>query len=121
MADTARVHVTIEKSYMELVDNLKDVFGATKAQVISNIVQYFFNNSKNDDFIKKLRARKRKIKPIEEIERKIIKYLKVADKIPFEVFTRHLDLDESYTVDYLDDWGEKYGFTLIDNKIVKVR
>ena len=121
MTDTARIHVTLENSYMELVNELVDVYGTTKAQVISNIVQYFFNDSKNDLFLEKLRARKRKIKPPDEaeIEEKIQKYLKSADNIPFNVFIKHLNLDPDYVVNHLDKWGEKYNFVFDNNKIVK--
>jgi hypothetical protein len=121
MTDTARTHVTLEKSYMELVEELIDVFGATKAQVISNIVQHFFNESKNDAFLEKLRARKRKVKPPDssEINEKIIEYLKRADNIPFEVFINHLKLDPNFVVEHLNEWGEKHNFILIDNKIIK--
>lgn len=121
MTDTARTHVTLEKSYMELVEELIDVFGATKAQVISNIVQHFFNESKNDAFLEKLRARKRKVKPPDssEINGKIIEYLKIADNIPFEVFVNHLKLDPNFVVEHLNEWGEKHNFILIDNKIIK--
>ena len=121
MTDTARIHVTLEKSYMELVDELVDVYGTTKAQVISNIVQHFFNDSKNDPFLEKLRARKRKIKPPDEaeIDEKIRKYLKSADNIPFNVFIKHLNLDTDYVVNHFEEWGEKSNFVFDDNKIVK--
>lgn len=121
MTETARTHVTLEKSYMDLVEELIDVYGTTKAQVISNIVQHFFNDNKNDLFLEKLRARKRKIKPPDEIEieEKIRKYLKSADNIPFDVFIKHLNLDPDYVVNNLDEWGEKYNFVFDNNKIVK--
>ncbi len=121
MTETARTHVTLEKSYMDLVEELIDVYGTTKAQVISNIVQHFFNDNKNDLFLEKLRARKRKIKPPDEIEikEKIRKYLKSADNIPFDVFIKHLNLDPDYVVNHLDEWGEKYNFVFDNNKIVK--
>ena len=121
MTETARTHVTLEKSYMDLVEELVDVYGTTKAQVISNIVQHFFNDSKNDLFLEKLRARKRKIKPPDdiEIEEKIRKYLKSADNIPFDVFIKHLNLDTDYAVNHLDEWGEIYNFVFDNNKIVK--
>ena len=100
MTETTRTHVTLEKSYMDLVEELVDVYGTTKAQVISNIVQHFFNDSKNDLFLEKLRARKRKIKPPDQIviEEKIRKYLKNADNIPFDVFIKHLNLDMDYLI-----------------------
>jgi len=121
MTETARTTVTINKSYMKLIEELVDVFGATKAQVISNIVEYFFNDSKNDPLLKKLRARKRKDKPPEksDLDNRIQKYLRRSDKIPFEVFIDHLKLDSEFVIEHLEDWGEKYDFMLIDNKIIK--
>jgi hypothetical protein len=107
---------------MKLIEELVDVFGATKAQVISNIVEYFFNDSKNDPLLEKLRMRKKKeIIPDEEVlDNKIRKYLRRADKIPFNVFINHLKLDDDFVINHLDDWGQKYNFKLIDNKIIKV-
>ena len=123
MTETSRTTVTLNNSYMKLVEELVDVFGATKAQVISNIVEYFFNDSHNDALLEKLRARKRKENPPEkaEINEKIRKYLKIADKIPFDVFIDHLNLDTEFVINQLDDWGEKYKFLFIDNKIIKVK
>ena len=121
MTETTRTTVTLNKSYMKLIQELVDVFGATRAQVISNIVEYFFNDSKNDPLLKKLRARKRKDKPPDkgDLDNRIKKYLKMSDKIPFEVFLEHLNLDSEYVINHLDEWGEKYEFMLIDNKIIK--
>ncbi|MFX1503144.1 MAG: hypothetical protein ACFFDH_19445 [Promethearchaeota archaeon] len=121
MTETTRTTVTLNKSYMKLIDELVDVFGATKAQVISNIVEYFFNDSKNDPLLEKLRARKRKEKPPEslDLDKRIRKYLKWADKIPFNVFIDHLKLDLEFVIDHLDDWAEKYEFMFIDNMIIK--
>ena len=123
MTETTRTTVTLNKSYMKLIEELVDVFGATKAQVISNIVEYFFNDNKNDPLLEKLRTRKRKEKPPEksEIDSKIQKYLKIADKIPFEVFIDHLNLDSDFVINHLDEWGKKYNFIIIDNKIVKIK
>lgn len=106
---------------MKLVEELIDVFGATKAQVISNIVEYFFNDSKNDPLLEKLRARKRKEKVPDklDLDNRIRKYLKMADKIPFEVFIEHLNLDSEFVINHLDEWGEQYNFRIIDNKIMK--
>ncbi len=121
MTETTRTTVTLNKSYMKLIEELVDVFGATKAQVISNIVEYFFNDSNNDLLLEKLRTRKRqeKIPDKEDLDNRITKYLKRADKIPFNVFINHLKLDNDFVIKNLDDWGEKYNFRLIDNKIVK--
>ncbi|MFX1321231.1 MAG: hypothetical protein ACFFAQ_06250 [Promethearchaeota archaeon] len=122
MTETTRTTVTLNKSYMKLIEELVDVFGATKAQVISNIVEHFFNDSRNDPLIDKLRERKRKEKPPEklDLDNRIKKYLKRANKIPFEIFIKHLKLDTDYVIDNLDEWGEKYNFILINNKITKV-
>ncbi len=121
MTETSRTTVTLNNSYMKLIEELVDVFGATRAQVISNIVEYFFNDSKNDPLLEKLRTRKRKEKPPEqnELNKKISKYLKRADKIPFDVFIEHLNLDTDFVISKLDDWGEKFNFMFIDNKIIK--
>ena len=122
MTETTRTTVTLNKSYMKLVEELVDVFGATKAQVISNIVERFFNDSKNDPLLEKLRARKRKEKLPDKIDldNRIRNYLKRADKIPFEVFLEHLKLDTDFVINHLDEWGEKYNFMFTDNKIIKI-
>jgi len=121
MTETSRTTVTLNNSYMKLIEELVGVFGATRAQVISNIVEYFFNDSKNDPLLEKLRARKRKEKPPEqnELNKKISKYLERADRIPFNVFIEHLNLDTDFVISQLDDWGEKFNFMFIDNKIIK--
>ncbi|MFX1326102.1 MAG: hypothetical protein ACFE8N_14225 [Promethearchaeota archaeon] len=123
MTETTRTTVTLNKSYMKLVDELVDVFGSTKAQVISNIVEHFFNDSKNDPLLEKLKARKRKeIRPDEKmLNEKIEKYLKISDKIPFDIFLEHLELDREFVIERLDAWGEKYNFMFIDNKIIKIK
>ncbi|MFX0000703.1 MAG: hypothetical protein ACFE9Q_05715 [Candidatus Hodarchaeota archaeon] len=121
MTETTRTTVTLNKSYMKLIEELVDVFGATKAQVINNIVEYFFNDSNNDPLLNKLRARKRKDTPPDEydLDSRIKKYLNRADKIPFEVFIDHLKLDAEFVINHLDEWGEKYNFMVINNKIIK--
>jgi hypothetical protein len=121
MTETTRTTVTLNKSYMKLIEELVDVFGTTRAQVINNIVEYFFNDSNNDALLEKLRTRKRQeISPDEDdLDNRIRKYLKRANKIPFDVFIDHLKLDNDYVIKNLDKWGEKYNFSLIDNKIVK--
>ena len=123
MTETTRTTVTLNKSYMKLIEELVGVFGATKAQVITNIVEYFFNDSKNDPLLEKLRARKRKERPPEEseLDKKFKTYLKRADQIPFDVFLTHLKLDTDFFIDNLNEWGERYNFKLIDNKIIKVK
>ncbi|MFX1280891.1 MAG: hypothetical protein ACFFA3_16065 [Promethearchaeota archaeon] len=123
MTETSRTTVTLNNSYMRLIEELVDVFGATRAQVISNIVEYFFNDSKNDPLLEKLRTRKRKENPPEqrELMKKIGNYLKISDQIPFNVFIEHLNLDTDFVISQLDDWAEKFNFMVIDSKIVKLK
>ena len=122
MTETSRTTVTLNNSYMRLIEELV-VFGATRAQVISNIVEYFFNDSKNDPLLEKLRARKRKENPPEqrELMKKIGTYLKISDQIPLDVFIEHLNLDTDFVISQLDDWAEKFNFMFIENKIVKLK
>ncbi len=122
MTETTRTTVTLSKSYMKLIEELVDVFGATKAQVISNIVEYFLNDERNDPLLEKLRARKRKEHPPEEIKlnETIKNYLKISDKIPLDIFIDHLNLDKDFVVRNLEEWADKFKFLIIDNKIVKI-
>ena len=45
--------------------------------------------------------------------------MKRADRIPFNVFIEHLNLDTDFVISQLDDWGEQFNFMFIDNKIIK--
>jgi len=121
MTETTRTTVTLNKSYMRLIKELIDVFGPTKAQVISNIVEYFFNDNKNDPLLEKLRARKRKENPpIEsDIDLRIKNFLTISDKVPFNVFVEHLKLDYDFVIAHLEEWAKKYNFKFIENKIIK--
>ena len=121
MTETTRTTVTLNRSYMRLIKELVDVFGPTKAQVISNIVEYFFNDNKNDPLLEKLRARKRKENPPNEsdIDLRIKNYLTISDKVPFNVFVEHLKLDVDFVITHLEEWAEKYNFRFIENKIIK--
>jgi len=123
MTDTTRTTVTLNKSYMKLIEELVDVYGATRAQVMSNIVEHFFNDTKNDALLEKLRARKRKENPPEpaKLNQIVQKFLKRSDKIPFNIFVDHLKLDKDFVISQLDEWGEKYNFLFIDNKIIKLK
>ncbi|KKK40523.1 hypothetical protein LCGC14_0729270 [marine sediment metagenome] len=123
MTDTTRTTVTLNISYMKLIEELVDVFGATRAQVMSNIVEYFFNDTKNDALLEKLRARKRKENPPEpaKLDQMVQKFLKRSDKIPFNIFVDHLKLDKDFVISQLDEWGEKFNFMFIDSKIVKLK
>ena len=121
MTDTTRTTVTLTTSIMTLVEDLVVVFGATKAQVISNIVENFLNDSKNFTLLQELRKRKRKLRHPEDetIEHKINIILKGANKIPLDSFLNYLEIEESYFYEKNHIWSQKFKYYLEDNKIVK--
>ena len=121
MTDTTRTTVTLTTSIMNLVGDLVGVFGATKAQVISNIVEYFLNDSKNFTLLNELRKRKRKLEhPDDEtIEHKITILLKGANKIPLESFLNFLEIEETIFYEKNHIWSKKFNYYLEDNKIIK--
>lgn len=121
MTDTSRTTVTFTTSIMREIEVLIGVFGATRAQVISNIVEYFLNDKKNDALIAKLKERKREQnKPDGKIIGEKIKYfLKGTNYIPLETFLKNLGIGEKYFYENNHIWSEKYNYTLQDLKIVK--
>ncbi len=121
MTDTTRTTVTLTTSIMNLVDDLVGVFGATKAQVIGNIVEYFLNDSKNFTLLNELRKRKRKLKHPEDhiLENKINTLLKGANKIPLDSFLNYLEIEESFFYEKNHIWSQQFKYYLEDNKIVK--
>jgi len=121
MTDTTRTTVTLTTSIMNLVEDLVGVFGATKAQVIGNIVEYFLNDSKNFALLNELRRRKMKLKTPENqiIEKKIILLLKGANKIPLDSFLKFLEIEESLFYEKNHIWSQKFKYYLEDNKIIK--
>lgn len=122
MTDTKRTTVTLTTSIMNLVGDLVGVFGATKAQVISNIVENFLNDSKNFPLLNELRKRKMKLEhPDDEtIEHKITLLLKGANKIPLESFLNFLEIEESIFYEKNHIWSQKFKYYLEDNKIIKI-
>ena len=121
MTDTTRTTVTLTTSIMTLVEDLVGVFGATKAQVISNIVENFLNDSKNFALLQELRKRKRELRHPEDetIEHKINIILKGANKIPLDSFLNYLEIEESYFYEKNHVWSQKFKYYLEDNKIIK--
>ena len=122
MTDTTRTTVTLTTSIMDLVEDLVGVFGATKAQVIGNIVEYFLNDSKNFTLLNELKKRKMKLKPpdYQVIEKKITLLLKGANKIPLDSFLKFLEIGESLFYEKNHIWSHKFKYYLEDNKIIKV-
>ena len=121
MTDTTRTTVTLTTSIMDLVEDLVGVFGATRAQVISNIVEYFLNDSKNFTLLNELRRRKMKSSPPDDkiVEIKINNMLKGADKIPLDSFLNYLEIDETIFYENNHKWSQKFKYYLEDNRIVK--
>ncbi len=121
MTETSRTTITLTKSVMRLVDEIINVFGATRAQVISNIVEFFFNNKKNDQLLDKLRTRKREQnKPDDEIlDKKIKDLLDGANNIPLDFVLKYLNIGETYFIIRNKKWSNKYNYKLDNNRIVK--
>jgi len=108
---------------MKEVEELIGVFGATKAQVIGNIVEYFLNDNKNDLILNKLKDRKRKQCPPDNkiIEQRITNILKGANIIPLNSFLKYLEIQEDFFFENNHIWSQKYQYILEDNKIIKIK
>ncbi|MFO8019333.1 MAG: hypothetical protein R6U96_11910 [Promethearchaeia archaeon] len=128
MTDTKRTTVTLTTNYMKKVEELIDVYAPTKAQVISKIVENFFDDPDNLTLLEKLREekqklleqkRKKKYKHSEVIEEKIDNILKAADRIPISHFLKYLKIDIDYFFDKLPDWQEKFHIFYENDKIKK--
>lgn len=123
MTDTKRTTVTLSTNYMNKVEELVDVYATTKAQVISKIVENFFDNPDNIHLLEKLREEKKKLKKKnqepEKIENKIDMILKSANKIPISNFLDYLEIDMHYFFDNLPKWQEKFNIYYEDDRILK--
>jgi len=121
MTDTSRTTLTLDKSLMDLVDELIGVFGATRPQVINNVIELFFNNPKNDKLLEKLRKRKRDQNNPDKkiIENKISDFLQGANKIPLATLLNYLNIGENYFWKYNNDWSQKFNYSVEDNIIIK--
>ena len=123
MTDTKRTTVTLSTNYMNKVEELVDVYATTKAQVISKIVENFFDNPDNIHLLEKLREEKKKLKKKnqepEKIENKIDMILKSANKIPISNFLDYLEIDMHYFFDNLHKWQEKFNIYYKDDRKIK--
>jgi hypothetical protein len=106
---------------MKEVDELIGVFGATRAQVMGNIVEYFFNDEKNNSLINRLKERKRNQNEPDEklLESLIINLLKGTNSMPLEQFLKQLNIGEKYFYEHNHIWSEKYKYIFKDLKIIK--
>ena len=121
MTDTSRATVTLDRSLMNLVDEIVGVFGATRPQVINNIVELFFNNPKNDILLEKLRLRQRNqnYPEIHTVEINLGEFLQGANKIPLDTLLKYLNIGEPYFWKNNKKWSQKYQYTVEENIIIK--
>lgn len=121
MTDTARTNVTLDRSLMDLVEELVGVFGATKPQVISKIVELFFNNPKNDKILEKLKVRKRNQNNPDPkaVELLLKSFLPGVNRISLDTLLKNLSIGEAYFWKNNKDWSQKYNYIVEDNIIIK--
>lgn len=120
MTDTQRTTVSLSQIYMDMVDELVGVYGRTRAAVITNIVQHFFNSSDNFSLLNELKERKKR-KPNEElIEQKVKSLFKGVKTIQLSHFLDYLEIDKNYLFNNLDEWKEKLKIELDYDKIKRL-
>ena len=123
MADTDRTTISLAQFYMNCVENCIGVLGTSKAQVISKIVEIFFDKLENIDYIEKLKKKrmvaenKRLISS--DIEKKIVNFLKFSNNIPIDDFIDFLNIDKEYLRANISNWAEKFNFRYDNQKIIK--
>jgi predicted DNA-binding protein len=117
MADTKRTTVSLSQIYMDMVDELVGVYGRTRAAVITNIVQHFFNSSDNFSLLNELKERKKRTPNENLIEQKVQNLLKGAKTIRLGDFLDYLGIDKNYLFNKLDEWKEKFNIELDYDKI----
>jgi len=130
MTETTRTTVTLTPNYMDKIEELVGAFATTKAQVISKIVEKFFDSPENLALIENLRKEKKKKEDqrIKEeaknpalIDKRITNVLTSANKIPIDSFLTYLKIDIEFFYDNLPKLKEKYKIRLVNNKIIKIK
>ncbi len=121
MTETTRTTVTLSRISMNQVKELVGVFGSTAASVISRIVEHFFDYSRFDDVIEKMKAKKRELFPPDDaiINEKIGNLFRGANKIPFDDFINFLQVDKKLVLENIHIWTEKYNIKIIENLVIK--
>ena len=123
MADTDRTTITLAQFYMDSVEDCIGILGMSRTQVITKIVEIFFDKPENIEWVEKLRKKRNLIQskksnlPI--IEEKINNYLKISDNIPLNEFIDFLNIDMEIAREYLHNWAEKFNFRLDNQRILK--
>jgi len=120
MTDTQRTTVSLSQIYMDMVDELVGVYGRTRAAVITNIVQHFFNSSDNFSLLKELKERKKHKPDKELIEQKIESLFKGVKSIQLSHFLDYLEINKNYLFNNLDEWKEKFDIELDYDKIKRI-
>ncbi|TFG14557.1 MAG: hypothetical protein EU535_03280 [Promethearchaeota archaeon] len=123
MVDTDRTTISLAQFYMDCVEDCIGVLGTSKAQVISKIVEIFFDKPENIDYIEKLK-KKRKIAENKklissDIEKKIVNFLKFSNNIPIDDFIDFLNIDKEHLRTNISNWAEKFNFRYDNQKIIK--
>ncbi len=119
MTDTKRTTVSLSQIYMDMVDQLVGVYGRTRAAVINNIVQHFFNSSENFSLLKELKKRKKRTPDHILIEKKVKKLFTGVRSIQLGHFLDYLEIDKNYLFTNLDDWKKKFNIELDYDKIFR--
>ena len=123
MADTDRTTISLAQFYMDCVENCIGVLGTSKAQVISKIVEIFFDKPENIDFIEKLKKRRiiaeSKKLALADIEKKIENFLKFSNNISIDDFIDFLNIDKERLRENIAKWAGKFNFRYDNQKIIK--
>ena len=123
MADTDRTTISLAQFYMDCVESCIGVLGTSKAQVISKIVEIFFDKPENIDFIEKLKKRRmiaeNKKLALEDIEKKIENFLKFSNNISIDDFIDFLNIDKERLRENIAKWAGKFNFRYDNQKIIK--
>ena len=123
MADTDRTTITLAQFYMDSVEDCIGILGLSRTQVITKIVEIFFDKPENIEWVEKLRKKRNLIQSkksnLSIIEEKINNYLKISDNIPLNEFIDFLNIDMEIAREYLHNWAEKFNFRLDNQRILK--
>ena len=108
---------------MNCVEECIGVLGTSRAQVISKIIEFFFDKPENMEYIEKLKKKRiiaeNKKLPLEDIEIKIKSFLKFSNNIPIDDFIDFLNIDKEYFRENVAKWAEKFNFRYENQKIIQ--
>jgi len=123
MADTDRTTITLPQFYIDSVEDCIGILGMSRTQVITKIVELFFDKPENIELVETLKKKRSLIQSKKSslaiIEEKINKYLMISDNIPLNEFIDFLNIDMEIAREYLHSWAEKFNFRLDNQRILK--